>query len=285
MPFESVFLVVSRVNVSDSRGMLVTNGPMSQPSAEGNVACQRHRLALHVHAAVALDEVPVRIESPEVSPVAADWFLALVRSPGILDLLNPCADDAGRGMRGSPACESRCVVAVDDDRDALLLVEAEEDPEVVAVPRDDPRALHGRCEHVGVAVVVLEQAHGLRTRRVGDEHGSNPVMNQAIRHRDVPTSVARLEPLDDQSAGPQFGEQFAPAGVRKAVDPQGRRGCGRPDLGDSHIPVERGDGRGLQVGRFGLMTGGQREAHRQHEETACSSHRARVRAPLARRVP
>ena len=91
----SVLRVVVSVNSSDSRGMLVTNGRISQPNPTGisRVSVMDSHCTC---TAVALQKTPVRIQPPEIPAILADGLLALARCIRILHFRDPSAVDAAR---------------------------------------------------------------------------------------------------------------------------------------------------------------------------------------------
>src|SRR5215207_579630 len=72
----------------------VDERPRRPAEAEGNTPGERHRLALDVDPAAALDEPPVGVEPPQVAAVLADRLLALGRLPRALDLGDAGTADA-----------------------------------------------------------------------------------------------------------------------------------------------------------------------------------------------
>src|SRR5687768_7747182 len=68
--------------------------------SEGDVAGERNRLALDVDAAVAFEQPPVRIQTPEIAAVASHRQLTFVGHAGVLDLRHArAADVAARTVR------------------------------------------------------------------------------------------------------------------------------------------------------------------------------------------
>ena len=76
-PAANTLRVVSSVKVSDSRGMLVTNGPDDPPEAQRDPAAQGYRFTLDVDAAVAFEEAPVAVDAPQEAAIVPDRQLAL----------------------------------------------------------------------------------------------------------------------------------------------------------------------------------------------------------------
>ena len=93
--------------------------------------------------------------------------------------------------------EAGLVLPVHDDRKDLLHEEPEEDPERVAVARQDFGSANRRRVDLGVVIVVLQERHRLIERRTGDKHRAEPVMDDAVRHVDLLPVDGRRESLDD----------------------------------------------------------------------------------------
>jgi len=121
--------------------------------------------------------------------------------------------------------------------------------------RQQPRAGHGRRVNGGVVVIVLQQPHGRRGRRVRDEHGANPVVDHPVGHVDVAPARAGSETIDHELTVAQVGEQALALRGRPGIHPQKRRGG--PRLRRRDIGVK-----GLNSGLLEL--GGAQGNNRQH---------------------
>ena len=91
----SALRAVASVNIKDSRGISVTNRPISQPSPVGDVARQRDRFALRPRAAVAFQEAPVGIQAPQEPASRPDRLLPFGRRACVFDFGDARAAEDG----------------------------------------------------------------------------------------------------------------------------------------------------------------------------------------------
>jgi hypothetical protein len=96
------------------------------------------------------------------------------------------------------------VLAVDHHRNHLGHDEAQREAKLIAALREEPRPGDDWRIHRGVTVVVLQQPQSRRRGAVRHEGRSDPVVNQATGHVDVPAPRPRTKPLDDEATVAHF---------------------------------------------------------------------------------
>jgi hypothetical protein len=177
------------------------------------------------------------------------------------------------------------VLCIEHHGDDLGPAKAQEDVEVIAVSRNQPRALRVGRVKLLLVVVVLNQRERLIERGLRNERCSDPVMDQAVGDGNAVPLVLSLKPLDHDFAARQPLMDRSPPVLGQAANPEERTGSGlmpNPDFSQRHIMIKHLGGGQLLWQRRERRENQSRECRDPHmhtltqmdESAPCTAHKS-----------